>query len=134
MELTFLHCLHHITSKNQINKFVDKNIFDLPSKNKIRFKKPIVRTTEKNLKIKKQPSAKLSSPKNLKKISNVNNGLTNLFDNNLIPGNIVEHNKFGVGEVIQIEGMGNSKKAEIKFKSGSIKKLLLQFAKLKIIG
>jgi DNA helicase-2/ATP-dependent DNA helicase PcrA len=130
----YLDYISHKQSDLQINKFVDKNIFDLPSNNKIRFKKPVVRNTEKKLKIIKQPSAKLISPKNLKKISNVNNGLTNLFDNNLIPGNIVEHNKFGRGEVLQIEGIGNSKKAEIKFKSGGIKKLLLQFAKLKIIG
>ena len=58
----------------------------------------------------------------------------NLFDNNLIQGNIVEHAKFGKGEVIVVEGVGNSRKAEIKFESGDTKKLLLQFAKLKIIG
>ena len=58
----------------------------------------------------------------------------NLFDNDLLEGNTVEHAKFGRGEVLSIEGSGNSKKAEIKFDSGDTKKLLLQFAKLKIIG
>ena len=57
-----------------------------------------------------------------------------LFDSNLIEGNTVEHAKFGRGQVLSIEGKGNSKKAEIKFDSGDTKKLLLQFAKLKIIG
>ena len=45
-----------------------------------------------------------------------------------------KYEKFGKGEVLQIDGLGNNKKAEIKFESGSTKKLLLQFAKLNIIG
>ena len=72
-------------------------------------------------------------PANLKKVADLGGG-QNLFDNNLIQGNTVEHAKFGRGEVLSIEGAGNSKKAEIKFDSGDTKKLLLQFAKLKIIG
>ncbi len=48
--------------------------------------------------------------------------------------NVVEHAKFGQGEVLSVEGAGTSKKAEIRFESGDTKKLLLQFAKLKIIG
>ena len=37
-------------------------------------------------------------------------------------------------EVLKIEGNGNNKKAVIKFESGTVKNLLLHFAKLKIIG
>ena len=59
---------------------------------------------------------------------------SNLFDDSLAIGNIVEHTKFGRGEVRSIAGVGNNKKAEIKFESGQSKKLLLHFAKLKIIG
>ncbi len=59
---------------------------------------------------------------------------TNLFDSKIIIGNIVEHNKFGKGEVIKLEGTGSNKKAEIKFSTAGTKKLLLQFAKLKILG
>ena len=46
----------------------------------------------------------------------------------------MQHAKFGKGGVMQIEGAGNNKKAEIKFETGATKKLLLHFAKLKIIG
>ena len=49
-------------------------------------------------------------------------------------GNIVEHTKFGKGEVISLDGKGANKKAEIKFATVGVKKLLLQFAKLRIIG
>jgi len=45
----------------------------------------------------------------------------------------VNHERFGTGVVQNIEGIGVNKKAEIKFESGGIKKLLLKFAKLQII-
>ena len=75
----------------------------------------------------------MSTPKNLKKVTSTN-GNTNLFDSKLALGNIVQHLRFGKGEVIGLEGAGPNKKAEIKFKDFGNKKLLLQFAKLKVIG
>ena len=50
------------------------------------------------------------------------------------PGSIVEHSRFGKGEILRIEGAGADKKAEINFQHGGIKKLLLRFAKLNIIS
>ncbi|MCF4101232.1 UvrD-helicase domain-containing protein [Gillisia sp. M10.2A] len=52
----------------------------------------------------------------------------------LMVGNKVEHIRFGKGEVIQIEGVGQDKKAEINFENGGLKKLLLRFAKLKVLS
>ena len=115
------------------NRFLNKDIFGAPEKNTIRFKKPVSRIPDKKPKQPIVKQTKLSTSKNLKKITDLGNH-QNLFDNNLIQGNIVEHAKFGKGEVIVVEGTGNSRKAEIKFESGDTKKLLLQFAKLKIIG
>ncbi len=129
--------LDHISPKQngiQTNKFLNKDIFDLPSQNRVRFKKPTVRKTEKKQRSKNQGPVNVILPKNLKKVSAIKSERSNLFDNDLLAGNIVEHAKFGKGEVLQIEGIGNSKKAEIKFESAGNKKLLLQFAKLKIIG
>ncbi|MGY0426668.1 MAG: ATP-dependent DNA helicase, partial [Polaribacter sp.] len=74
-----------------------------------------------------------SIPKNVKKVSQVA-PKTNLFDGNIIAGNIVEHNRFGKGTVLEVEGKGPDKKAEIQFTTAGKKKLLLQFAKLKVIG
>jgi len=48
-------------------------------------------------------------------------------------GNSVEHMRFGKGLVISLEGIGQDKKAEINFQNGGIKKLLLRFAKLKLL-
>ncbi len=57
-----------------------------------------------------------------------------MFDTDIVVGNFVEHNRFGKGEVIALEGTGANKKAEIQFGTVGKKKLLLQFAKLKVIG
>ena len=49
-------------------------------------------------------------------------------------GAIVQHERFGVGEVLTTEGVGENAKATIKFQNAGMKTLLLKFAKLKIIG
>ena len=113
----------------RMNKFIDEDIFGSVPKNLVRFKKPTApgKTTLRQ----KPKTIQLSTPKNLKKVSAVS---SNLFDSNIAVGNVVEHAKFGKGEVIHLEGTGSNKKAEIKFESVGSKKLLLQFAKLKILG
>jgi len=125
--------LHYIAPKMpepSINRFVDKSLFDDAPKG-IRFQKPIQRKKmERDLAKKKE----IIIPKNLKKVSQASTSKTNLFDGNVAVGNIVEHNRFGAGEVIALEGKGPNQKAEIKFSTVGKKKLLLQFAKLKVIG
>ncbi|MGB5436482.1 MAG: UvrD-helicase domain-containing protein [Maribacter sp.] len=61
-------------------------------------------------------------------------GNTNVVGPNLSEGTIVTHTRFGQGVVLKIEGVGNDKKAEIKFDQGDIKKLLLRFAKLEVLS
>lgn len=51
---------------------------------------------------------------------------------NLQSGNEVEHQRFGVGKVLKVEGVGDNKKAEIEFESTGKKMIVLKFAKLKI--
>jgi len=48
-------------------------------------------------------------------------------------GMIVRHSKFGLGEVVKIEGTEPNKKAKVLFEVVGEKQLLLKFAKLKII-
>jgi len=117
------------TPERSINSFIDKSIFDDAPKG-IRFQKPIQRKKmERNLNSKKE----ILLPKKLKKVAFLDSK-TNLFDGDIIVGNIVKHNRFGKGEVLALEGKGPNKKAEIKFGTVGKKKLLLQFAKLKVIG
>lgn len=49
-------------------------------------------------------------------------------------GSFVQHDRFGVGEVLSVEGVGENAKAVINFKNAGTKTLLLKFAKLKTIG
>ncbi|MCF2873906.1 MULTISPECIES: ATP-dependent helicase [unclassified Tenacibaculum] len=113
------------------NRFIDASLFD-DTPNKIRFQKPIQKKRKEFLSKKEKPN--LVPPKSkMKKVSEVNSKM-NLFDGEIVVGNFVEHNRFGAGEVIALEGKGPNKKAEIKFGTVGKKKLLLQFAKLKVIG
>ena len=45
---------------------------------------------------------------------------------------VVEHQRFGEGKVLNVEGVMPNKKATIYFHSSGQKQLLLKFAKLKI--
>ena len=104
--------------KNVVQKSIIKNFSQKTQFNKIgvRYKKPESRPAKNFVKLKS------SSVK------------SNLFDNKLIVGNIVVHERFGKGKVISIEGQGGDRKAEIKFEKFGLKKLLLRFSKLDIIS
>ena len=103
---------------NVIQRSIGKDFSQKSQFNKvgIRFKKPETRPAKNFVKLKSSSSK------------------SNLFDNKLIVGNIVVHERFGKGEVISIEGQGGDKKAEIKFEKGGLKKLLLRFSRLEIIS
>jgi DNA helicase-2/ATP-dependent DNA helicase PcrA len=49
-------------------------------------------------------------------------------------GSIIEHQRFGIGTVVKIEGTGENTKATVEFKNLGTKQLLLKFARYKIIG
>ncbi len=126
--------LEYITPKMpepSINRFVDASLFDDAPK-KIRFQKPIQKKRQEFLK-KKEVDKTLPLKGKMKKVTELNTK-ANLFDEEITVGNIIEHNRFGKGEVIGMEGKGPNKKLEIQFGTVGKKKLLLQFAKLKIIG
>ncbi len=52
----------------------------------------------------------------------------------IVPGAIVEHDTFGQGKVIAMEGNGPHVKATVFFQSVGQKKLALKFAKLRLVG
>jgi DNA helicase-2/ATP-dependent DNA helicase PcrA len=55
-------------------------------------------------------------------------------DIGLREGNVIEHQRFGIGTVIKIEGSGENTKATVAFKNAGTKQLLLKFAKYNIVG
>ena len=48
-------------------------------------------------------------------------------------GNVIEHERFGIGSVLSVEGSGDNAKARIKFLNVGEKTLLLKFARYKIL-
>ncbi len=48
-------------------------------------------------------------------------------------GQHIEHERFGLGEVVAIEGMGENAKATIRFQNAGQKVLLLRFARFKVV-
>ena len=49
-------------------------------------------------------------------------------------GQLIEHERFGLGEVLKVEGEGDNAKATIRFKNVGDKQLLLRFARFKVLS
>lgn len=110
---------------------INTDIFGEIDKSKLRTKKPengvppgIKKPNENQLRRLRKLKPELAKPI----------GNSNPIDPNLSAGALVNHTRFGRGKVLRVEGAGNDKKAEIQFEKGDVKKLLLRFAKLEIIG
>ena len=85
------------------------------NQNFIRFKKPKNKIQLKTLK--NNPSVSISN--------------SNYID--IKKGDQIIHNRFGKGKVIATEGEGSDKKAEVEFNTSGVKRILLKFAKYKLI-
>ncbi|WP_158728231.1 MULTISPECIES: ATP-dependent helicase [unclassified Flavobacterium] len=112
---------------------IDSDIFGDIDKSKLRLAKPSngVPPVKNNTEPERNNEITIRKLKPLN--SNAPSTNTGMLDSGLIAGKIVMHERFGKGEVLNLEGVGADKKAEIKFEVGGIKKLLLRFAKLNII-
>ena len=113
--------LKEIDSKHV--EYEEKNDFHFYRKNQ---KKHIRKETLKfiGLNKKKKLSRIVSS-------ENISNGLNNGIS--ISEGDKVEHDRFGIGLVVKIEGNGSNRKALIDFLNSGSKKLLLRYAKLNLI-
>lgn len=54
--------------------------------------------------------------------------------NRVQQGQLIEHERFGLGEVLKVEGEGDNAKATIRFKNAGDKQLLLRFARFKVLS
>jgi len=85
--------------------------FKKSSEIKIRFKKP-----ERKIPLKQIINNNYSSNSNSEYID-------------INQGDVILHNRFGKGEVVNTEGIGGDKKAEVNFEISGLKNILLKFAK-----
>ncbi|SDL22058.1 ATP-dependent helicase [Kriegella aquimaris] len=126
----YIENLTPIENTYRYKSLIDTDIFGDVDKSKLRQNKPVSATP---------PSTQKPNQNQLRKLRKLKPqlaepvGNTNAVDPNLGEGSLVNHTRFGRGEVLKIEGIGNDRKAEIKFEKGDIKKLLLRFAKLEVL-
>ena len=120
---------NHITKDDYVFKpMIDKGIFggfDQPKKSVIQ--------KHQTTKINTAPSQnQLGKLRKINKIENLRSTSLTTQIQQLDEGMTVEHDRFGYGRIVSIEGKGSDKKALIDFKGVGQKHLLLRFAKLKI--
>ncbi len=120
---------NYTPSKLSGNPFLDDDLFGPPKTKYTKNKHFENKKFQNNRKptIKKNPNP---LPKNLKKISELKSD-NNTESQTVKIGDWVEHSRFGIGQILNLEGKGSNKKALIKFETSGEKKLLLKFAKLK---
>ena len=86
------------------------------------------------------PPVRPTIPQGMKRVSSVAGHSTSATPSStttrtgLTTGQIIEHERFGIGEVLRVEGVGDNMKATIRFRNVGEKQLLLRFARFKVIG
>ncbi len=107
---------------------IDSDIFDDVDKSNLRQTKPVAGNRPKG-----PTEDQLRKLRRLKPVESATNKNFSAADANLAEGTNVEHVRFGKGIILKIEGVGADTKAEIDFENGGLKKLLLRFAKLRVL-
>ena len=51
----------------------------------------------------------------------------------LYEGAVIEHQRFGIGTIVKLEGTGDNEKATVEFRNAGTKQLLLKFAKFNVL-
>ncbi|WP_422861372.1 ATP-dependent helicase [Flagellimonas sp. W118] len=130
IEEQYVENLTPVSDGYRYKSMIDANIFGEVDKSKLRQIKPkngtppsVQKPNENQLRKLRKLKPEIAAPTNN----------TNTVDPNLAEGALVNHTRFGKGKILKIEGVGNDKKAEIKFERGDVKKLLLRFAKLEVL-
>src|SRR5690554_2275934 len=111
---------------------INVDIFGDVDKSKLRQTKPVSGTPPKW--VQNQSGSKPDHDiRRLREVSKVTAKSNPVNDLGLKEGQVIMHERFGKGKILNLEGVGADKKAEIKFDTGGIKKLLLRFAKLNVL-
>jgi DNA helicase-2/ATP-dependent DNA helicase PcrA len=128
----YLEYLNPVDSGYRYKPVMNIDVFGDIDKTKLRLAKPTAGTPPKSP-LATEGGINIPNIRKLKPVSS-NSGSSNAIDANLAVGNIVLHERFGKGQIVSMEGIGADRKAEIRFDVGGLKKLLLRFAKLEVIG
>lgn len=133
IKVEFLEYITPVETNYRYKPLIDNDIFGDVDKSKLRLTKPVSGLPPKYITDQEpQPEHQVRKLKSLMGSSSA--GSSSAGDSGMKIGQIIIHERFGKGEIINLEGVGADKKAEIRFEVGGIKKLLLRFAKLTIVG
>ncbi|WP_410880176.1 ATP-dependent helicase [Myroides sp. DW712] len=131
----YLEFLTPVETNYRYTPKIDADIFGDVDKSKLRLSKPVKGTPPAYLKNSEEPVL----DRNIRKLKPVNSATTSsgggdASNSGLSIGQRVMHERFGQGIILNLEGVGADRKAEINFDVGGIKKLLLRFAKLQVLA
>lgn len=131
-----------LTSPSRFLRDIDTCFLDLPDEmREVRQEVPSFRSTSSNT-TSFRPRTSVSEPRsetrNLRRITPsvkpVSSGAgSSVPVGDLQVGQMIEHERFGIGEVMKLEGEGDNRKATIHFRNAGDKQLLLRFARFKIV-
>ncbi|MDF0717362.1 3'-5' exonuclease [Muricauda sp. 334s03] len=129
IEEQYVENLTPVNDGYRYKSMIDKNIFGEVDKSRLRQVKPTNGTP---------PSVQKPNENQLRKLRKLKPEISAPsksmdLDPGLVTGARVNHTRFGRGKILNIEGVGSDRKAEIHFDQGGIKKLLLRFAKLEVL-
>lgn len=74
-----------------------------------------------------------TTPRTLKRVEALPPSHVATSSTDLQVGQAIEHERFGIGEVLAVDGAGDSRKATIRFRNAGEKQLLLRFARFKTL-
>jgi DNA helicase-2/ATP-dependent DNA helicase PcrA len=126
----YLEYISPVETNYRYKPMIDTDIFGDVDKSKLRQSKPVAGVPPRQFGDAPSSTIRKLKPMDSKPNANAKTDA----EYKLSVGQIVMHERFGKGEIINLEGFGADKKAEIRFEVGGIKKLLLRFAKLNVIG
>ncbi|MHC5202373.1 ATP-dependent helicase [Myroides sp. LJL119] len=130
----YLEYLTPVETNYRYKPTINADIFGDIDKSKLRLRKPENTAPPSYLQQDDQQSTIHRNIRKLKPLSSQGDTKNSIDNQSLQAGQKVMHERFGVGIILNLEGVGADRKAEIKFDVGGIKKLLLRFAKLKVLS
>ena len=114
--------------KNQIGSWSNRPAYDRLNRGYGDNSEPPTRSREASKPTYISPSAKTPAPVHIPSLDFAPSDTSNLQ-----AGDQVEHQKFGFGEVVKMEGSAHNPIATVNFKLGGEKKIMLNYAKLRIV-
>lgn len=119
-------------SPSRFLRDIDVCFLDLPNEmSEVRREQPMFRQAVRPV----TPFIKEATPPpGMKKVATTSSSRSVSTSNtSLQEGQTIEHERFGIGEVVKIEGEGDNMKATIHFRNAGNKQLLLRFARFKVL-